>query len=100
MSFVAIVTLILVGLLVAVLAAYLVAIALILKHVNFTLGTVIVGVRAIARQVEPVNPLVEEINADLTGVKEALEGLLAKKQAAANPQPAGTARSRSAGGRS
>ena len=95
MSAAAIVTLVLVGLLVVALAAYLIVIIRILKHVNFTLGTLIVGVKAIALQVEPVNPIVQEINTDLTAVKDALEGLLAKKAAAAaasTDPPGGEAR--------
>jgi cobalamin biosynthesis protein CobD/CbiB len=79
MSAAAIVSLVGAGLLVVVLAAYLVAIIVILKHVNFTLGTIIVGIRAIANQVEPVNPLVREINDDLTAARDALGSLLVRK---------------------
>lgn len=90
MSAIALVTLIGVGLLVVALAAYLIAVIRILQHVRFTLGTIIVGVRAIALQVEPVNPIVGEINGDLTELQGALDGLLAKKAAAASASSEGT----------
>jgi len=63
---------------VATLAAYLIRVALILVHVNFTLGTIIAGVRAIATQVEPLGPVVGEINSDLAGLSKALQDLVAK----------------------
>lgn len=63
---------------VAVLAAYLIRVALILVHVNFTLGTIIAGVRAIATQVEPLGPVINEINADLAGLAKSLEDLVAR----------------------
>lgn len=82
------VTLVAVGLTVAALAFYLIRVALLLKHVNFTLGTVIAGVRAIALATEPVNPVLGDIAKDLTATKDALEGLLAKKGAPMGAQPA------------
>ena len=39
---------------VAIIALYLIGIAWTLNRVTFTLGTVIVGVKAICKQVEPV----------------------------------------------
>lgn len=78
-----VVTLIGIALTVAALAFFLVRVALILKHVNFTLGTVIAGLNSIAHQTEPLGPVIEEINKDLADVQGALEGLLAKKAAAA-----------------
>lgn len=74
---------------VAVLAAYLIRIALILVHVNFTLGTIIAGVRAIATQVEPLNPVIGEINNDLIGLAKALEDLVTR---ATRPAGRGTPR--------
>lgn len=78
MSAAAVVTLIGVGLLVGALAVYLTMIALMLKHVSFTLGTVLVGVRAIAHQAEPVNAVVNGIVEDITSIEQALQGLLGK----------------------
>ncbi len=49
-------------LLVVVLAVYLVLIASTLRKVSKTLGLVTFGVRAIAKQTEPIGPRVREIN--------------------------------------
>lgn len=87
MSTAGIVFLIGVAITVVTLAAYLIRVASILVHVNFTLGTIIAGVRAIATQVEPLGPVIGEINQDLTGLQKTLEGLVAK---ASGPRPAAT----------
>lgn len=81
MSAAGIVFLIGVFLTVAALAAYLIRISSILVHVNFTLGTIIAGVRAIASQVEPLGPVIGEINRDLSDVRGSLEGVVAKVRA-------------------
>ncbi len=78
MSSAAIVTLIGVFLLVGALAAYLFVIATLLKRVNFVLGTVLIGVRAIAHQTEPVNEVVTGIAEDITAIQQALEGVLTR----------------------
>jgi hypothetical protein len=75
----AIVTLIGTALTVTVLASYLVRVALLLRHVSFTLGTIIAGLRAIANQTEPLEPIIDEIDADLADVRSTLAGLLARK---------------------
>ncbi|MBW3561743.1 MAG: hypothetical protein KY437_04525 [Actinobacteria bacterium] len=75
----AIVTLIAVALTVLALAFYLVHVALMLRHVSFTLGTIIAGLRAIAHQTEPLEPVVAEINQDLSEVQAALDQLLDAK---------------------
>jgi hypothetical protein len=74
-----VVTLIGVALTILVLAAYLLKVAYILYKVNFTLGTIIAGLRSIVLQTEPLAPVMEEVNNDLAGVQAALEGLLEKK---------------------
>lgn len=76
MSAAAIVSLVLVAVLVVALAAYLIWVVLILRHVVDTLGKVTFGVRAIAHRTEPVGPVVTEINTNLTAVAGALEGLV------------------------
>lgn len=76
MSTAAIVSLILVAVLVVALAAYLIWVVLILRHVVDTLGKVTFGVRAIAHRTEPVGPVVADVNANLTAVAGALEGLV------------------------
>jgi len=75
---VAVVTLVGVALTVLVLAVYLVTVAWILRHVSFTLGTVIAGLRAIANQTEPLDEVITEMDKDLEDVKLALEALVAK----------------------
>lgn len=77
MSTAAIVTIIGVALLFGAIALYLAAIAYTLYKVNFTLGTVLIGVRAIAFQTEPVEQVVGGIAGDVAAIQEALEGLVA-----------------------
>jgi len=81
MSAAGIVFLIGVFLTVAALAAYLIRVTFILVHVNFTLGTIIAGVRAIATQVEPLGPVIGEINTDLGGLAGALDDLVRRTTA-------------------
>ena len=78
-----VVTLLLVLVTVAVLAASLVRVALLLKHVNFTLGTTIAGVRAIELATRPINPVLGDIANDLAATQQALDSLLASKAAPA-----------------
>jgi hypothetical protein len=70
------------GLIVAALAVYLIAIAVVLRRTLFTLGTINVGLRAIAARVEPLEPILTEINSDLAGVRDSLNAVLSKKGAA------------------
>ncbi|MBA2365745.1 MAG: hypothetical protein H0V77_04760 [Actinobacteria bacterium] len=76
MNLLGILTLVAVGLIVLALAFYLVAIMILLRKTLFTLGTVNVGVRSIARRVEPLQPILTEINRDLSGVRDRLETVL------------------------
>jgi len=64
------------GVLVAALAFYLLWVVVILRRLTDTLGKVLFGVRAIAYRVEPVGPVVTELNGDLTAVAQALEALV------------------------
>lgn len=75
MSAAAIAAIIVTGVLVAALAFYLLWVVQILHHLVDTLGKVVFGVSAIAHRVQPVKPLVDEINGDLTAVAETLEQL-------------------------
>jgi uncharacterized protein YoxC len=79
MPLAAVVTLIGTALTIVVLAAYLIRVALILKHVSFTLGTIVAGVRAIANQTEPLGQVVNDINQELDGLRAALEALVEAK---------------------
>jgi len=72
-----IVTLIGVALIVGALAAYLIMIAYSLNKVSFTLGTVLIGVRAIAARCEPLRGVLGSIGADVTAVEQAMAGLVA-----------------------
>jgi hypothetical protein len=76
----AVVTIVVAAVLVLAVASYLVRVVRVLAHVNDTLGKVTFGVRAIAHRVEPVGPVLTEINADLTAVAGALENLVAQEQ--------------------
>ena len=80
-----VVTLILVLVSVAALAAALVQVARLLKHVNVTLGAVIGGVQAIELATQPINPVLGDIANDLGATQRALDDLLASKTAKAAP---------------
>lgn len=71
-----IVTLIGVFLTVAALAIYLTVIAAILRDVSFTLGTIIIGVRAIVNQTNPVPTYVGTILSDVVAIDQAADQLL------------------------
>ena len=60
-------------LLVAVLAGYLIAIAVRLRSISSTLGKVTFGVRAIDTQTKPIGPRLGEINGALGQVAQALQ---------------------------
>lgn len=83
MSIAAIVSLVLVGLLVAALAFYLIWVVVILRRAVDTLGKVTFGVRAIAHRTEPLGELLGDVNANLTAVAGALEQLVADVSAPA-----------------
>ena len=71
-----IVTLIGVFAIAAVLAGYLIIISLILREVSFNVGTVLIGVRAIANQCAPLGPVIRDIVGDVQAIEEDLEALL------------------------
>ena len=72
-----IVTLLGVAIIVAALALYLIIIARTLTHVSFTLGTVLIGVKAIVAQVDPVPKYVGIILNDVVAIDQAAKQLLA-----------------------
>lgn len=80
MTLLGILTLVAVGLIVVALAVALVAILIRLRAILFTLGTINVGLRAIARRVEPLAPVLTGVNSDLLRVRDALIGVLRKRQ--------------------
>ena len=67
-----------------------------LKHVNFTLGTIIAGVRAIELASRPVNPVLGDIAGELAATQSALDNLLAAKAARAQRAPVLVATARTA----
>ena len=71
-----IVTLIGVAVIVGALAAYLIIIAYSLYKVSFTLGTVLIGVRAIAARCEPLREVIGSIGNDVATVERAMAGLV------------------------
>lgn len=92
-----VVTLVLVLITVAVLASYLIRVALVLKHVNFALGTVIARVHAIELATRPITPILESLAGDLAATQTALEDLLASKAAKPRAKPVMVSRLRQRG---
>jgi len=79
----AVVTLIGVFLIVVALVLYLSIIAASLSKTQFALGTVVIGVRAIANQTQPLEGVVGSIARDVSAIDEALKDLV---EAATAPQ--------------
>ncbi|MGH3980688.1 MAG: hypothetical protein ACRDRZ_17095 [Pseudonocardiaceae bacterium] len=73
MPLVAWVTLLAAALVLGITAVALIRVIIHLKHVSFTLGTVVVGVRAIAFQTKAVPPAIESVNKNLAPVRSAAE---------------------------
>ncbi len=71
-------TLIGVALAVAAVALYLIIVAYTLNRVSFNVGTVLIGVRAIAQQCEPLQGAVSSIVADVTAIEEAMGNLVSE----------------------
>ena len=71
-----VVTLLGVAIIVAAIALYLIRIVLILNHVSFTVGTVIIGVRAIAQACEPLAETIRDIKNNISAIDEDLEALV------------------------
>jgi hypothetical protein len=75
-----VVTLIGVFLGVGAVALYLIIIAYTLNKVSFTVGTVLIGVRSIAAQTEPVGAVVTDILRQTEAIENALSNLLGETQ--------------------
>jgi|SRR5438270_2686797 hypothetical protein len=71
-----VVTLLGVAIAVAAIALYLINICVILNHVSFTVGTVIVGVKSIAMATEPLAEVVRDIQNNIAAIDEDLEVLV------------------------
>lgn len=71
-----ILTIVGVAVVLAAVAAYLVAYLVLLREAMKTLGTVNAGVRAIGRRVEPLGPILAEVNGDLAAVRDRLAAIV------------------------
>ena len=71
-----VVTLIGVFLAVAAVAVSLIIISYTLNKVSFMLGTILIGVRSIANQCQPIEPVVRDILRDVTAMEGALDRLV------------------------
>lgn len=67
---------------VATIALYLIVVAAMLRDVSFTVGTVLVGVRSIALQTQPIGSVLRDIVRDVQTIDDALEGLLIQAEEA------------------
>lgn len=74
-----IVTIIGVFLTVAALAYYLIHVILLLRRVHFNLGTIVAGLWSIAYQTEGLDGVMREVNGQMQGAANQLEGLLTRK---------------------
>jgi len=72
MNVFAILTIVGVAVVLYAVAVYLIAYLIVLRDAMQTLGTVNAGVRAIGRRVEPLGPVLAEVNGDLTAVRDRL----------------------------
>lgn len=77
MQFVAIITCLILFILIVTIAFYLIIVAYVLYDVTFTLGTILIGVRSIAYQTEPVGDVVNGILGDAKAIEGALGDLVA-----------------------
>lgn len=78
MSVTAIFLLVVIGVLIAVVAIFMIRIIVLLRMIDDTLGKVIFGVRAIAHRTEPIKSLTSSMETDLGIIGEALAGLVEK----------------------
>lgn len=69
------VTLLITAVIVGYLAINLFRVIMDLKHITWTLGTIIVGVRAIAYQTRTVPEVIPSVNQNLTPVRNMAEGV-------------------------
>lgn len=74
----AIVTLILVGVVVLVLAAYLLYVGWMLQRVTGSLSDIVGGLQEVGRVTEPLGDLVDAINEDLAHVEASVDELAAR----------------------
>ena len=61
---------------VAVIALYLIIVTVLLNHVSFTVGTVLIGVRSIAQQTAPIGAVLQDMVRDVQDIEKSLDGLV------------------------
>jgi len=73
-------------------ALYLTIIAATLNKVSFTVGTILIGVRAIASQCEPIGAVVRDILGNVSAIEDAMGAAVGRPPARAlrSPGRAGT----------
>lgn len=76
-----------VGAIVVALALYLITVAAMLNHVSFTVGTILVGVRSIAHQTQPIGGVLREIVRELGAIDDDLDVLLESAEEELPPAP-------------
>lgn len=81
-------TLVAVAVLVGAVATYLIIIAYTLNKVSYTLGTILIGVRAIENQTEPVGRYVATVLNDVLAIDQAATQLLSWDKGSPNGQRA------------
>ncbi len=77
-------TLVVTAIIVAALAVYVLAIGLQLRRLSFTLGTILIGLRAIRMQTAPIGAVLEDLVQDV----DALDSVLEEMAGAEQPAPA------------
>jgi uncharacterized protein YoxC len=65
---------------VVVLALYLITVAAMLRHVSFTVGTILIGVRSIASQTAPIGGVVRDIVREVQGIEDDLDALISSAE--------------------
>jgi hypothetical protein len=83
----AVVTLIATAFIVAVIAAYLIQIALILWHVIDRLVVILGAVNGVAEESRPMGPVIDEINKNLSQGRERFEGAVKRLEERRAPEP-------------
>lgn len=79
MSILAVLTLVAAGLIVVALAVYLITVAALLWRTVSNLKAIKGAVQTIARSTEPIGPIVEGINSDLSAAASALGAILGQE---------------------
>ena len=65
-----------IAIIVGAIAGYLIVIAYSLWRISFTVGTILIGIRSIQQQTEPIGGVVAGIADDVSAIESALGGLV------------------------